>query len=483
MRPVSGPDRDTNSTQSSTPDAIGSKTGRRWLVALVVGVGTLLSAMAASTVTLALPELGRELGISIDTAGWVMEAFLVAVTVLLLPAGRGSDVLGHGKVYLAGFVVFGLASLACGLAASFGWLIAFRVVQGVGGALIMATAPALLTTSFPATERGKALGIVSTATYTGLTIGPPLGGVMVSTLGWRWVFFLNVPTAALILGMGAAFLPRGTKRKAPPPDVAGTVSLAVGLPLLLVAIIEGPTWGWLAPGTLALGLGGAAVLAAFVAIEARARSPLLAPSLFASPAFSGAALSAMANYVSLFVPIMLMPYYLREGLGLRPIEVGLLLTAQPLVMAIVASPAGWLSDRIGTTGLATAGMALLAAGLVGLATIGAESHVATVGAWLGLMGLGTGIFISPNSSALMGAAPPDRQGVAGGVLAVARNLGMMAGVATAMTVFTVAGGTTGREWTAGEFSALRWALHVGAAVAVLGAAAAALRGATRRREA
>lgn len=450
-------------------------------MAIVVGIGTLLSSAAASTVTQAMPELGQELGVSIDAAGWVMEAFLVAVTVLLLPVGRISDVLGHGRVYLTGFVVFGLASLACGFSTTFAWLLAARVAQGLGSALVMATAPALLTTSFPPARRGTALGIVSTATYTGLTIGPPLGGALIAGLGWRWVFFLNVPISAVILVLGALFLRGGERRRAPAHDLAGTAALAAGLPMLLVALVQGPTWGWTSLWVLALGLGGAAILAAFVAIEARVASPLLDPALFVSREFTGAALSAVANYVALFVPLILMPYYLREGLGMSPFEVGMLLTAQPLVMALVASPSGWLSDRIGTQWLAAGGMTLLAAGLLGLATIGGSTSQAAVVAWFGLMGLGTGIFISPNSSALMGAAPRDQQGVAGGVLAVARNLGMMIGVASAMTVFTGAGGTTGHAWTADEFAALRWATLVAAAVAVLGAAAAALRGSPARR--
>lgn len=456
--------------EPETPDR------RRWLVALVVGLGTLLSAMAGSTVTLALPELGRDLDISIDTAGWVMEAFLLTVAVLLLPAGRGGDLLGHSRVYMIGFIVFGLASLACGLVSGFYELIAARVVQGIGGALIMSTAPALLTTSFSPKERGKALGIVSTATYTGLTIGPPLGGFLISTLGWRWVFFLNVPTGALILALGFFFLPRRSERKPVVVDVAGTASLSLGLPLFLLAVIEGPSWGWLAPATLLLGVSGALCLGAFVVIEARSKAPLLQLALFRSRVFTGAALSAIANYIALFVPLIMIPFYLREGLDLAPLSTGMLLMVQPFVMAVVASPSGWLSDKVGTRWLTTGGMILLASGLVGLSTIGGASSPVDVGLWLVLMGLGTGIFISPNSSALMGAAPRDQQGVAGGVLAVARTLGMIAGVALAMTVFTSVGGRTGEQWTHLEFTALRWTLVVAAAVCAAGAVAAALRG-------
>jgi MFS family permease len=227
---------------------------------------------------------------------------------------------------------------------------------------------------------------------------------------------------------------------------------------------------------MAMGLGGVALLSLFSWIELRVAKPLIRLSLFRSRVFSGATLSAAANYIALFVPIILLPFYLREGRALSPGATGLLLSTQPLVMALVAALAGWLSDRIGTRILATGGMVLLAAGLAGLATIGDETSVVTIGLWLALMGLGTGIFISPNSSALMGAAPRTGQGVAGGVLAVARNLGMMLGVAAAVTIFAEAGGQTGREWTSGEFAALRVAFAAAAGVSVLGALASSLRG-------
>jgi EmrB/QacA subfamily drug resistance transporter len=448
---------------------------RRWLVALVVGLGTFLSALAGSTIALVLPELGRELGVSVDLAGWVMEAYLLAVTVLLLPAGRASDLLGHRGVYLAGFAVFALGSLGSGLAPGFSVLVAARALQGLGGAMIMSTAPALLTTSFPPSERGRALGVVATATYIGLTAVPPLGGLLVSTLGWRWVFYLNVPSAAIIIALGIPLLPRPARPRRDRFDLLGLATLSTGLPLVLAAIVQGPGRGWLSPAIAAMGLGGAALLAAFVAVESRAASPLLRVSLFRSRVFTGAVLSAVANYVALFVPIILLPYYLREGCGYSPATTGVILAAQPMVMAVVASPAGWLSDRIGTRALAASGMALSAVGLGCLATIGAGTGASAVGLFLGVVGLGTGIFISPNSSALMGAAPREEQGVAGGVLAVARNLGMMLGVAAGMTIFAEAGGATGGRWGQAEFVALRTAFVFAACASLAGAFAAALR--------
>lgn len=446
------------------------------LVLLVVGLGTFIGALSGSTVNLALPAIGEQMSISIDIAGWVVSAYLLAVTVLLLVAGRVGDLVGHRSVYLAGFGLFGLSSLACGLSGGFPALVALRLAQGAGGAMIMATAPALLTTTFPDTQRGRALGMLATATYTGLAVGPLLGGWILGTLGWRWIFFLNIPVTLAIVTMGIAFLPARSERETPPYDWVGTVTLLAGMPLALLAISQGGRWGWGSAPTLGCAASGALLLAAFTWNEWRSRSPLLALGLFRSRIFTGAVLSALANYVALFVPIILLPYYLMEALGIEPMRAGLVLSAQPLVMAVVASPSGRLSDRIGSRGLATAGMLVLAAGLAGMSLVGPHTDHLVIALWLAVMGLGTGIFISPNSSALMGSAPRTQQGVAGGVLAVARNLGMMIGVACATTVFHAAGGTTGHEWRPLDYRALSIALVFASGVCVLGAVAAALRG-------
>jgi len=399
------------------------------VVLAVVAVGTLLSAMAGSMVNLALPSLGRDLGISIETSRWVVQAFLLTVAVLLLPAGRISDILGHGRMYLFGFALFGAMSVLCGAADRFWVLIAGRVFQGVGGALAMAAGPALLTTAFPAHQRGRVLGLMATSTYVGLMAGPSVAGAIVEWLSWRFVFHFMAPISLVVIVAGAPFLPRGL----PPPAVR--------------------------PG----GTGAA-------------MRRLLGLDLFRSRLFLGAALSALCNYASLFAMILLVPFYLEEGLGLESATAGLLLTAQPLMMALTAAPAGWISDRIGSQGLATAGMGLLAASLWGLSTLGPESGICCVAAWLGACGLSTGLFVSPNSSALMGSAPLENQGTAGSLLAEARVLGMLIGVTMASTVFHAWGGRTGAEWTATEFDALSLVLRISAGVALAGAVLAFLRG-------
>ncbi len=447
-------------------------------VLAVAGLGTLFSAMSGSMVNLALPTLGRDLHISLDESRWIVQSLLLVVGVLLLPCGRLSDIFGHRRVYLAGFAILGGASLGCGLANDYPTLVFFRCLQGVSGALAMAAGPALLTTTFPAARRGRALGLLATATYLGLTVGPPLGGWVVSVTSWRAVFLLNVPVSVLVFAAGLCCLPRPapTAKAAAPFDWRGATLLVAALPLLLVFLAEGTRWGSDTVATWLVGAGGLGGLAALLLVERRRAAPILDLGLFRSRMFSGAALSAVANYTALFGALLMLPFYLEEGLGRRPEDSGLLLAAQPLVMALVASPSGWLSDRIGSRALATLGMAIVAVGLGGLALLGAAGEDISLAAWLGVVGFGTGIFVSPNSSALMGAAPATKQGAAGAILAEARVLGMLLGTALASTVFRAGGGLTGRPWQPQDFSALSVTLWVAAGAAALGALAASLRG-------
>ncbi len=461
---------------NTLPEVSPEPKTKPYLVLTVVGVGTLLSAMAGSMVNLALPDLGRDLAISIEDSRWVVQAFLLAVGALLLPAGRLGDLLGHRRVYLIGYTFFGAASLACGLAESFTSLTVFRVLQGMGGAMALATSPALLTLSFPGEHRGRALGMQATATYVGLTVGPALGGFIVSALGWRWTFYFYVPAALIIFFLGFRFLPRKRKQERPKFDLAGALALLLGLPFFLLLLSECQRWGtgfymtWLSAGVGAVGL------FFFILIQRRTGSPLLDLNLFRSRMFTGASISAVANYIAMFSVTILMPFYLEEGLGKSPAMTGLFLSVQPLAMALVTSPSGWLSDRLGSRGLATIGMLIMALGLFGLSGMGPDSGEARVILWLATVGLGTGIFISPNSSALMGSAPRNQQGAAGAILAESRVLGMFTGVAMATAIYNGAGGRTGTHWRPEDFDAMHLSLLAGSAAALLGALAASLRG-------
>jgi EmrB/QacA subfamily drug resistance transporter len=458
--------------------AIDSPTGNRgWLVLLAVGVGTFMSALDGSVVNTVLPVVRESFGSTVAAVEWVVTVYLLAVSGLLLTFGRLGDLRGHKTVYLTGFCVFVIGSALCGAAPAAAYLVAFRALQALGAAMLYANAPAILTKNFPANRRGRVLGLTAMMTYLGLTAGPSFGGWLADFLGWRSVFYINVPIGTAAAYLSARFIPRDRAGRAERFDAAGALTFMGGLVLLLFALNRGHAWGWGSPliaGTLCAA---GAMLGAFVAVELRAPAPMLDLSLFGNRMFAAATASAMLNYVCLYSVVFLMPFTLIQGRGLDPAQAGFLMTAQPLVMAVSAPLSGTLSDRIGARLPGTVGMAAMSAGLFLLSRLGGHSPLGHVAAGLAVVGLGTGIFISPNSSALMGSAPLDRQGTASGILATARNAGMAVGVGFAGAIFTtiLARGSSG-DPNAALYGAAAASYRVASGVALLGALASAVRG-------
>ena len=303
--------------------------------------------------------------------------------------------------------------------------------------MLLANSPAILTHSFPGSQRGQALGLQATMTYLGLTTGPALGGWLATKFSWRAVFYINVPVGLLALALSWIFIPLDTgSSQAERFDPAGAVVFLAGLVALLLGLNQGAEWGWTSAPILGLIAAAVVLLVIFVFLELRNPSPMLDLRLFGSRVFSAATTSAVLNYVALYSVLFLMPFYLIQGRGLTPAQAGLILTAQPLVMAVAAPISGTLSDRIGSRLPATLGMLILAGAMLLLSRIGAQTSWATISLGLGIAGLGTGIFISPNSSALMGSAPRNRQGIAAGILATARSVGMVMGIGMAGAILT-----------------------------------------------
>lgn len=396
-----------------------------------------MSALDGSVVNTILPLLSEELGTSIAGIEWVTTVYLLVISALLLGAGRLGDMRGHKHLYVAGFAVFVIGSMLCGLATSASMLIALRALQAVGAAMLFASSPALLTAAFPAERRGMALGTQATFTYLGLTAGPSLGGWIAHTFGWRAVFYMNVP-----IGLLAGFLAlrvispdhRGERQER--FDVRGAAYFAAGMVLLLLALNQGHAWGWRSLPTMGLIAASIALLTGFITVERNHASPMLDLTLFDSHLFSWSTLSAVFNYVCVYGVVFVVPFLLIQARGLNTSQAGLVLTAQPIVMAIVAPISGTLSDRIGVRLPATLGMVVMAAGLGMLAQAAAGGSITAIATALAVVGFGTGVFAAPNNSAIMGAAPANRQGIAAGVLATARNVGMVLGVGLAGAVFT-----------------------------------------------
>lgn len=396
-----------------------------------------MSALDSSIVNIILPVLRAAFATNVAAVEWVVTVYLLMVSGVLLAFGRLGDLRGHKTVYLAGFIGFVASSALCGCAPSLGWLVTFRALQAIAAAMLFANSPAILTKSFPTTQRGRALGMQATMTYLGLTIGPVLGGVLAQYLGWRSVFYINLPVGAVGLYLGYRFIPRDEpERTAARFDRAGATLFFAGLFALLLALNQGHAWGWGSTTIIGLLLGSLAALTIFVLVERRHVAPMLDLSLFAHPSFSGSAFTALATYVALFILIFLMPFYLIQGRGLDAAHAGLIMTAQPVVMMVVAPIAGALSDRLGSRPLSMIGLVLLSLGFSALCRLDGATPLWHVAGGLALCGLGFGFFVAPNNSRLMGAAPRNRQGIAAAVLAASRNLGMVFGVAVAGAIFT-----------------------------------------------
>jgi EmrB/QacA subfamily drug resistance transporter len=462
------------------PSASVDADNRKWWVLLAVGVGTFMSALDSSVVNIILPIVNRNFGGDVATVEWVITIYLLVVSGLLLSFGRLGDLRGHKQVYVSGFGIFILASMLCGLSTSVLMLVACRAIQAIGAAMLFANSPAILTRNFPAEQRGQALGLQATMTYLGLTVGPSLGGWLAQQFSWRAVFYINVPIGLLALFLSMRFIPSlPPARQGERFDLAGAATFMAGLVCLLFGLNQGQSLGWGSVwvlGALVLAL---ILLASFISIERSVSNPMLDLSLFGNRQFSAATGTAILNYICINTLIFLLPFYLIQGRGLNSAQAGLLLTAQPVIMAITVPLSGTLSDRIGARLLGTLGMAILAVGLFMLSRLGADSPYTSVALGLAVTGLGTGIFISPNSSALMGAAPRNRQGIAAGILATARNVGMVLGVGMAGALFTTIMAQQPVDSPgAGLFAAISVALLVAVFVAILGALLSAVRGQT-----
>lgn len=443
------------------------KIDRKWLVLIAIGTGSFMAALDGSVVNTILPVLRDTFNSNVATIEWVVTVYLLVLSGLLLSFGRLGDLRGHRSIYVWGFGIFVASSALCGLAWSATMLIAFRGLQAIGGAMLASNSPAIVTGNFPGEQRGRAFGLVSTMTYLGLTVGPSLGGWLTHAFGWRTVFYINVPVGLLALVLSLLFIPKDSpSENGKRFDLPGAAVFLGALTLLLLGLNKGADWGWTSASVLGL-LGGAMLfMAAFILIERRSSDPLLDLSLFRVPLFSASTTGAILNYICVFSITFLMPFYLIQGRGLNPAQAGLLLTVQPILMAITAPVSGIFSDKIGSRLPGMLGMGVLAGGLLLLSRLGPGTEFWLVALGLAIAGAGTGTFITPNTSALMGAAPRSRQGIASGVLAAARNFGMVLGIGLAAAIFTT---HLAQNTTEAFYTGIDQGFLAAAGVAVLGA--------------
>jgi EmrB/QacA subfamily drug resistance transporter len=469
---------------------------RRWELLALTSIGAFMGPLDGSIVSVALPAMSPSLHLSFGAAMWVQAAYLLTMAVLLIPLGRLADQHGRVQYYLIGTAVFTVGSLLAALSMNGAWLVVSRVVQGGGAALMVATSAAIVTAVFPPQERGKALGINVMAVYIGLTLGPPLGGILVDTLGWRSIFLINLPIGVIVLIWGWLLLPRsGRVEGAPRVDFAGAALLGTFLISLLVPLTFAPEWGWAAPLTLGLLVLSAAALVGFVVVERRVQSPVLDLDLLVhNRLFAAANLAALLNYMALYAISVLTAIFLEVVQGRSASLTGLLILSQPLLMAVLSPFSGTLSDRIGSRVLATGGMAAIALGMVLLAAMPTSASVWLVAVNMAIVGLGMAAFSAPNTSAIMGSVRRDQLSVASAFIGTMRTTGQALSVALLGGIAASQLGrlgsrllfTHGRSAGASDLAAqavssfaqgYRYAMLVGAALALVGAAVSLTRGA------
>src|SRR3954454_3276713 len=386
----------------------------KWWALSCTSLGMLLATINSGTLIIALPDLERALHTSILQLVWVILAYMIASTVLVLTAGRLSDLFGRKTAYVGGFVLFSLASLGAGFSANGTELILWRIVQGIGGAFLFANTGAIVTDAFPREQLGLAMGTNTMVAAVGLVIGPVLGGVLVA-ISWHWVFWFNVPLGLLAsLWAGKVLHEVGRTDHARDLDLFGTTLFVAGLTGLVLAISKGGLSGWGNPVVI-IGLTAAVILLPlFILVELRGRAPMLDLSIFQNRLFAAATGAAFINGLSRFALMFVFVFYFQGAQGDDPITAGLKLAPLAVGMLISSPAAGIWADRHGSRALSALGMVVTAAALAAMTTLEPQSPYWQSTIWLGLVGIGSGMFNSPNTAAMMGVVPAARRGIPAG---------------------------------------------------------------------
>ncbi len=417
-----------------TADSPHQDTSLQRTAVVVSALASFFTPFMASAINVALPAISREFSLDAVTLGWVQMAYQLAAAMFLVPFGRLADIVGRKKIFAIGLGLHGTASAVCALAPAAGILIASRAMQGIGGAMVFGTGVAILTSVYPPGERGKALGINTAAVYLGLSLGPVLGGFLTQGLGWRSVFLANLPLALLALAVTLTKLKgEWAEARGEGFDFGGAVVFGVGIVALMFGFSRLPSWlGFI------LAAAGTAALVLFVRLEGRVPKPLIETRLFRrNKIFAFSNLAALINYSATAASSFILSLYLQYIKGLPPHRAGLVLIAQPLLMAVSSPFAGRLSDRAEPQTIASLGMGLSSAGLFLFAFIREGTSLPFVMGGLALLGLGFGLFSSPNTNAAMGAVERRFFGVAAASLGTMRLSGQMLSLGITLMILAV----------------------------------------------
>ena len=407
----------------------------KWMALGVTTIGSLMAAVDGTIVILGLPEMMVKLHADLVEMIWVIMGYILISTVFLLTFGRVADMVGRVRMYNVGFVVFTVGSALCGLSATAGQLILFRLIQGSGAAMLIVNSVAIVTEVFPPNERGRALGINAVTWAIGGVLSPILGGLILTVADWRWIFFINVP-----IGLVGAYVAyrvlreNSTRSSGERFDPIGAATFSLGLTAILLALTLGIQFSWTSAPIMLLFGAFVVFLLVFFWWERRAPNPVLDLALFKNRVYNFSVLAAMMAALALFAVNFLVVFYLQAVRGYDPLRAAVLLIPLPIFTAIASPVGGWIADRIGARVPATLGLLIQGGALLWFLRLTPQTPYQQIAFGLGLMGVGGGLFYSPNTSAAMNSAPVRRLGVASATLATLRQAGMVTSFAIALAV-------------------------------------------------
>lgn len=445
-----------------------------------------MAVLDGSIANVGLPTISEALHVPLHIVQWVVTAYLLTICAMLPLVGNLADRWGRGRLYNAGFLIFAAGSATCGLSRTIAMLIAARILQAIGASLLMANSQALVVTTFPPNQRGRAFGITGTMVSLGALAGPSIGGLLIGFFGWPSIFWVNVPIGIVGFILGLFLLPRGKGEAARGHfDYAGSVLFILGITTLLYTISNGETWGWSSAQTLVGLIAAVVILAGFGFRERGATHPIIDFTLYRNRVFTAASFAAMLSFISLFCTNTMIPFYMEDILHATPQVTGTAMMAYPLTMAVVAPLSGWLSDKIGPYVLTTGGLVLNAVGFISLTFLSTHTSVWTVAMHLAIFGIGQGMFQSPNNASVMSSAPRSKTGLVGGLNALVRNIGMVLGISLSVSLFSirlhaltgiVRHGTLSNVAVGPFFASLQTVFWAAAGACLLGAVISSLRG-------
>ncbi|APH14254.1 drug resistance MFS transporter, drug:H+ antiporter-2 family protein [Clostridium sporogenes] len=405
-----------------------------WIILAIVVMSPFMACLDSSIVNVALPVMAKELYTSMAGIQQVVTSYLIVISATILFFGRLGDIKGKTSVFKYGFIIFVLGSLLCGISTTLNFLIFSRIVQAIGAAMTMSTSQGIITHVFPANERGRALGISGTSVALGTLLGPPLGGLIISVVNWKYIFLINVPIGLLAFIAAMKYLPIDKVKKNQSLDSKGAILFLICIVALFWAMLKGQQIGYNHINIIISFIVSVICFIVFIILESKIKNPMLDLSIFKNRVFSVNIFCAFVMFIGISCINIIQPFYLEDVLKLSPSKTGLIMMAYPVVLTVVSPLSGYLSDKMGSKKLTLVGLIVTAIGLFYMAFLNERSTFLIITLVLSLVALGSGLFQSPNNSLVMSSVEKSKLGIAGAINALIRNLGFIFGVSFSTTI-------------------------------------------------